>query len=134
MAKTVLSGDWSSGSKGIIYTAPSDKYVKVTVLHFGLVYSNNNRSSYFVGIGYDSSVTCQMGVNDVLMVEGNMPYSGKQTHQTSNSAGSHAVTGFPDGSFLIPPSKGLAVRKYSSGYNIAYYLILEEIDSTTVLA
>jgi hypothetical protein len=135
MAKTTLTGTHTATQKGDIYTAPSDKYAKVTVMYFGLQYSTaNNRADYFVDIGYDSSVTCQMGVDDVLMVEGLFPYSGKQNSQYSTASGNHVSTGFPDNSFIVPPSKKIAVRKYYAGYQICYNFIIEEIASTTVLA
>jgi hypothetical protein len=135
MAKSALVGIHSATQKGSIYQAPSTKYAKITVMYFGLHYVNaSNRNDYFVGIGYDSSVTCQMGVDDVLMVDGNMPYSGKQTQQSTGTSGNTQETGFPDNTFIVPPSKYITVRKYHANYQISYSFIIEEIASSTVLA
>jgi hypothetical protein len=125
MAKTLVSGTYTAtnGYKSTIYSCPSTKFAKVTIIGVSKIRPDN------YGVG-EIATGVQLGVSGRGIITGMYPYSGMAT-----STYEYFTTGLNDGSFMVAPSEYVHISGfYPTNWSLGYKLIIEEIDSTTVLA
>jgi len=133
MAKTVVKGSsYNNASQPTIYTAPSDKYAKVTVVYFGCRYHNYGDGDSYVPHMWINGTSTNSAGDNTQVIKGNMPYTGAMYSGTSWRHASNGAIGL-EGAFLVPPSALIRIQSMSYEH-CSYYLLIEEIAKTTVEA
>jgi len=124
MAKTLLRGTWASSSFTTLYTCPSDKYAKVTVLSY-LNQSLQTGKNYY---GYE----CYLWVNGRPMISSGYPRQGTGMHYSSETF----MNNF-EGFVILAPSDTFGIYQNAtnqSWLNSDYSILIETVAKTTVEA
>jgi hypothetical protein len=130
MAKTIIKGAWYNTSTVTLYTVPSNKYAKVTVLYYGMESPGWNSTSQRSNLYINAVNVSASSQGKFAIISGNLPYMGVYNN-TAVSISRGLVQN--DGTFLMPPSSYLQSDSGQYAWTQVYFLI-EEIDATTIEA
>jgi hypothetical protein len=128
MAKTIIKGTYHTTTTNTIYTAPSDKYAKVTIVYYGVENVSWTTPSNMVGLWINAIGASGFGKCGIL--QGNFPHVGVEVNTMfATDRGRLPI----DGTFLMPPSTYLQADSAANTWS-NFYFIIEEIASTTIEA
>jgi len=128
MAKTIIKGSYYTTTTNTLYTAPSTKYAKVTIVYYGVENTSWNSSSNMVGLWINASPAS--GYGKCAILQGNFPHVGVYANTMfATDRGRLPI----DGTFLMPPSTYLQADSAANNWS-NFYFIIEEIAKTTVEA